>query len=379
MTCPHCGAQMIPGNRFCHKCRKRVAAGPGAASGAAPAARRATAPPRAAAAPQGDVGGGPSTFTRPGLITVLAVLNLLGGVLAVGASATMVFAMLASDPGGEGTTVMVAILAVYAVVGAVQLATGVGLLRLAPWGRAMQIGLAGLGLLGIPCGTIISILILVYMLKPEMKTLFSGISPRRLPPAEVARVEALSQGSGAMVALVAVVVAIAGIAFVGIVAAIAIPSLLRARVSANESVAIGSLRTIVSAEESYRSANGGYADELECLVEPTQCIPGYPAVSPSFLDSSLLAEHRSGYEYVFVPGSPAPPEVVQEGQVSETSMESWALVAVPLQPGQSGIRAFCADMSGALCVTADGNAPDVSSGACPVWDESGPGGCTLLR
>ena len=51
------------------------------------------------------------------------------------------------------------------------------------------------------------------------------------------------------------------VAIIGIIAAIAVPGLLRARMSGNESSAIGSLRAINSAEASYSAAagNGGYS------------------------------------------------------------------------------------------------------------------------
>ena len=50
------------------------------------------------------------------------------------------------------------------------------------------------------------------------------------------------------------------VAIIGIIAAIAVPGLLRARMSGNESSAIGSLRAINSAQASYASsaAPGGY-------------------------------------------------------------------------------------------------------------------------
>jgi type II secretory pathway pseudopilin PulG len=286
--------------------------------------------------------------------------------------------MLGSTPKQEGAGVAAVLFAAFGLVAVVQIATGVGLLRLDPWARMLQIGLAALGLLGIPCGTIISILILVYMLKPEVKTLFSGISPQRLPPADVARVESLSQGSTATVVIIGVVLIFAAVIFVGIVAAIAIPSLLRARVSANESGAIGDLRTAVSAEVAYASANMGYGDRLECLAQPTQCIPGYPATGPVFLDPTFLTSPRHGYEFRFVPGPPAPPTALQSGQASPTSLTGWAYVAVPVKAGQTGIRSFCADMSGVICYRADGNPPDASAGACPVSDGRTGGGCTPL-
>ena len=59
------------------------------------------------------------------------------------------------------------------------------------------------------------------------------------------------------------------VAIIGIIAAIAVPGLLRARMSGNEASAIGSLRAINSGEASYSSscAAGGYAVTLEDLVK----------------------------------------------------------------------------------------------------------------
>src|SRR5438128_1754100 len=48
-----------------------------------------------------------------------------------------------------------------------------------------------------------------------------------------------------------------GIAVIGIVAAIAVPSLLRAKASANEANAIGETRVVIAAEASYQAVSGG--------------------------------------------------------------------------------------------------------------------------
>ena len=58
------------------------------------------------------------------------------------------------------------------------------------------------------------------------------------------------------------------VAIIGIIAAIAIPGLLRARMSGNEASAIGSLRAINSGQAAYSSScsAGGYAVALEDLV-----------------------------------------------------------------------------------------------------------------
>ena len=57
------------------------------------------------------------------------------------------------------------------------------------------------------------------------------------------------------------------VAIIGIIAAIAIPGLLRARISGNEASAIGSLRAISSAQSTFAAscANGLYADSLATL------------------------------------------------------------------------------------------------------------------
>src|SRR5256885_7317265 len=60
------------------------------------------------------------------------------------------------------------------------------------------------------------------------------------------------------------------VAIIGIIAAIAVPGLLRARMSGNEASAIGSLRAINSAQSTYSAscANGGNAVALAELVKP---------------------------------------------------------------------------------------------------------------
>src|SRR5947209_10267495 len=86
------------------------------------------------------------------------------------------------------------------------------------------------------------------------------------------------------------------VAIIGIIAAIAIPSLLRARISANESAAIGDIRTVSSAEAAYQSAASGLYGTLGCLSAPGPCITGY--VGPTFLDSSIGVDalvNKSGY------------------------------------------------------------------------------------
>ena len=148
---------------------------------------------------------------------------------------------------------------------------------------------------------------------------------------------------------------------IGIIAAIAIPSLLRARVSANEAAMIGDLRTVVSAEAAYQTVNGGYYDRLDCLAGPARCIPGY--TGPSLLLPELAnAATKNGYRRTFHPGPAASP---RPATVSPTSMMSYAYVGVPDQKGTTGVRAFCGDATGIICHENSGVMPESLTGACP--------------
>jgi hypothetical protein len=148
----------------------------------------------------------------------------------------------------------------------------------------------------------------------------------------------------------------------GIVAAIAIPSLLRARVSANEAQAIGDVRTVISAEAAYQSANSGYYGPLECLPKPGECIPGYGG--PTFLDPALATSAvKSGYRRTFYPG-PAASMGASGTEPPPRSIEGFAFVAVPEKPGATGVRSFCGDHSGRVCAVRSGSI-DASGGECP--------------
>src|SRR2546421_5084959 len=73
-----------------------------------------------------------------------------------------------------------------------------------------------------------------------------------------------------------------------IIAAIAVPGLLRARMSGNEASGIGSIRTISSAEATYASScgGGGYAQSLaDSRKAPTA---GGPRVIPADLTAASL-------------------------------------------------------------------------------------------
>ena len=149
------------------------------------------------------------------------------------------------------------------------------------------------------------------------------------------------------------------VAIIGIIAAIAIPSLLRARVSANESATIGDIRTVISAQAAFQSANGGwYTGIISCLnvVTPGTCIPNYPANAPTFVDTSIAGlTAKSGYSRSFNAGStPAP---LNSNVSGTSSVSSYVYRASPVSQGQTGVRGFGGDASGVLCFSTTGVAP----------------------
>src|SRR5215470_12806425 len=83
------------------------------------------------------------------------------------------------------------------------------------------------------------------------------------------------------------------VAIIGIIAAIAVPGLLRARISGNEASAIGSLRATSSAQSTFAAscANGLYAQSLATLG--TGPSGGSAFISPDLGASATVV--KSGY------------------------------------------------------------------------------------
>lgn len=164
------------------------------------------------------------------------------------------------------------------------------------------------------------------------------------------------------------------VAFAAAMAPFVIRSALDAQLEhpGSESTTLGDIRTIISAEVAYSSANLGFYDVPECLGTPQRCIPGYPVAARPFLDSQLgqTSAVKSGYRRVFHPGPGADPSGVRRVGASASSLVSYAYVAVPLVPGQAGLRAFCGDATGRICYTPDGRAPGIENGQCAASCET---------
>ena len=140
------------------------------------------------------------------------------------------------------------------------------------------------------------------------------------------------------------------VAIILIIAAIAIPNLLRARMAANESSAVASIRTINTGMVTYNSTypTVGYATALTNLGGVSPCTPAVGAAC--LIDSVLAAGVKSGYNFAAT-GAGGPPQV------------QYYATAVPITLNQTGIRSFCSFEDAVLRVQPSG-AAIASEAAC---------------
>jgi prepilin-type N-terminal cleavage/methylation domain-containing protein len=134
------------------------------------------------------------------------------------------------------------------------------------------------------------------------------------------------------------------VAIIGIIAAIAVPGLLRARMSGNEASAIGSLRAINSSESTYSSscAGNGYAMALADLAKaPIGSTAAF--ISP---DIALDPSVKSGYSISLAAQAAAvivtPAANTCNGAANPAMSAYWG-GAVPVTIGSSGQRSFATD------------------------------------
>lgn len=142
------------------------------------------------------------------------------------------------------------------------------------------------------------------------------------------------------------------VAIILIIAAIAVPSLLRARMAANESAMVGDTRTVISAEATFSSTAGAFAP-ITCLPNPGGCSPLGGTVP--MLDTILAdpTTDKGGYNRDFFPGAATPAGL----------LVAYVYSGVPISVGRTGIRGFGADSSGLICWTANGTVPPNAGGA----------------
>ena len=135
------------------------------------------------------------------------------------------------------------------------------------------------------------------------------------------------------------------VAIIGIIAAIAVPGLLRARMSGNEASAIGSMRAIASAQTSYNFAaanSAGYAVKLADLVK--FC----PGGSQGFISPDLSTDPstKSGYTVTLAAGAGGAATAADCNGTATNS--AFFASAIPVTFGQTGNRSFGTNSAGTI-------------------------------
>jgi prepilin-type N-terminal cleavage/methylation domain-containing protein len=139
------------------------------------------------------------------------------------------------------------------------------------------------------------------------------------------------------------------VAIIGIIAAIAVPGLLRARMSGNEASAIGSLRAINSSESTYSSscASNGYAQALKDLaLAPAGSTAAF--ISP---DLALDPAVKSGYSVSLAAGAASVVVTLAANTCNVAkgdAMSTYWAGAVPVTIGSTGQRSFATDSRGTI-------------------------------
>jgi hypothetical protein len=122
------------------------------------------------------------TTKRPDLLGLIAIWHFFAAFLwLIGIIAAAIFAFPFS-PGYEGTSVEIGdvfgmIVGTLFLIGctSIAIASGIGLLRGKRWGRIISIVNAALSLLLVPIGTVIGILVMIYLLKAEVREYYENI------------------------------------------------------------------------------------------------------------------------------------------------------------------------------------------------------------
>ncbi|HMH05616.1 MAG TPA: prepilin-type N-terminal cleavage/methylation domain-containing protein [Terriglobales bacterium] len=156
------------------------------------------------------------------------------------------------------------------------------------------------------------------------------------------------------------------VAIILIIAAIAIPNLLRARIAANESSAVASIRTINTAEVTYLTAypTTGYSITLAALGPAAAGSCATPVLTNACLidftlaSANASANAKSGYYFA-----------VANGTSATTPVSSYTVGAAPSTYNSTGVRLFCSIEDGVVRAApgASGSVPVATTAGCVAY------------
>ena len=151
------------------------------------------------------------------------------------------------------------------------------------------------------------------------------------------------------------------VAIILIIAAIAIPNLLRSRIAANESSAVGSMRTLNTAAINYGTSWGVQYPASMAVMGGATNVAATCSLA-ELIDPALAAaidapDAKSGYLFNY------------NGATATTAVngcsgfQTYTIDSEPANVGQTGQRGFFTDQSGVIRYTTDGSVPTIASPA----------------
>ena len=163
-------------------------------------------------------------------------------------------------------------LPLQAAAGLLLLATGLGLWRLRPWARVPALVAAVLLLLAFPYGTVLAVPLLLYLLSPGVRALYSARPVDELAPRQR---QALAVVDRSVAGNVLWVLIVASFTLLAAFLVFAVPDSLSGLNRGRQKQTMGDLRTIATVIESYAIDNRAYpaggptVDAIREFLEPT--------------------------------------------------------------------------------------------------------------
>lgn len=164
------------------------------------------------------------------------------------------------------------------------------------------------------------------------------------------------------------------VAIILIIAAIAVPNLLRSKISANEAAAASALKTIGTSNVLYSSLyNRGFAGTLAQLGPTGGSCATVSSACADLLDSLLsgvspaaVTPTKNGYTFAYASPNASPTPTAPNS--------TYSAVATPAGPGSTGVSTFCMDGGNIYVIWRDtsGGATSASSSGCAgAWTPGG--------
>ncbi len=151
------------------------------------------------------------------------------------------------------------------------------------------------------------------------------------------------------------------VAIILVISAIAIPNLIRSRISANEASAVGSIRLMITAASNYNSTYGnGFPPSLAAIGTTGSGSPS--CTNAELIDPVLTAGFKSGFNFALVHGNTILTSASSSCSGGYGYTDGYVVTATPVN-ATTGLRAFCSDATGVIRFNA-ASSPSYTSPNC---------------